>query len=301
MTSAHHHRTTTGTSAGGQVTPTGRPLLPGTGGPLSYCLREGLDALGQPPWGTAPPPWAPGRREEAATVHRIASYDDKLWCLSEVDIFRDLSPAEMDRIGGLLPMKTYQAGALLYSPPNPVETLFILKAGRVRLFRISTDGRALTTSIITPGTIFGEMILLGQHMYDNYAEALDETVVCVVNRTCVQQNLLSDPRIAARIAEILGQRLLDMERRLSDSVFKSVPQRIAGMLLRLAAQPPRRALASRGEQVTLTHEQIAALVGTARETATKVLGEFADRGLVRLGRGRITLLDRDGIAAEAGD
>jgi CRP/FNR family cyclic AMP-dependent transcriptional regulator len=51
----------------------------------------------------------------------------------------------------------------------------------------------------------------------------------------------------------------------------------------------------------LTHDQLAALVGTSRETATKVLGEFADRGLVRLGRGRITLLDVDGLTAEAGD
>jgi CRP-like cAMP-binding protein len=305
MTSTRHHRPAAGSPASDRRSIRGTSAavggLPGSAGPWSYCAGEGLEALRQPPWGSAPPPWAPGRREEAATVDRIASRDDKLWCLSEVDVFRDLSPAEMDRIGGLLPMKTYPAGALLYSPPNPVETLFILKAGRVRLFRVSTDGRVLTTSIITPGTIFGEMILLGQHMYDNYAEALDETIVCVVNRTCVQQHLLSDPRIAARIAEILGQRLLDMERRLSDSVFKSVPQRVAGMLLRLAAQPPRRALAPRGEQIRLTHEQVAALVGTARETATKVLGEFADRGLVRLGRGRITLLDRDGLTAEAGD
>jgi CRP/FNR family cyclic AMP-dependent transcriptional regulator len=55
------------------------------------------------------------------------------------------------------------------------------------------------------------------------------------------------------------------------------------------------------QQLRLTHEQIAALVGTCRETTTRVLGEFADRGLVRLGRGRITLLDRDGLTAENGD
>lgn len=144
------------------------------------------------------------------------------------------------------------------------------------------------------------MILLGQQMYDNYAEALDDVVVCLFDRACVQQHLLSDARIAARITAILGQHLLDMERRLSDSVFKSVPQRIAGVLLQLAT-PARRALPSRGEQTKLTHEQIAALVGTSRETATKVLGEFAERGLVRLGRGRITLISREELAAETGD
>lgn len=84
-------------------------------------------------------------------------------------------------------------------------------------------------------------------------------------------------------------------------VFNSVPQRIAGVLVQLTAATPRRTLGGRSEQVTLTHEQIAALVGTSRETATKILGEFADRRLPRLGRGRITLLDRDALAAETGD
>jgi CRP-like cAMP-binding protein len=142
--------------------------------------------------------------------------------------------------------------------------LFILKRGRVRIFRVSADGRALTTAIITPGTIFGEMVLLGQRMYDNYAEALDEAVVCLLNRSCVQQYLLSDPRIATRITEILGHRLIEMERRLSDTVFKSVPQRIAGTLGTLAGQQRRLPVGPRNAQVALTHEQLAALVGTSR-------------------------------------
>ena len=163
-------------------------------------------------------------------MEHVGALEIKTWCMSEVDIFRDLSPAEMDAIAAAAPMKTYAAGELLFSPHNPVETLFILKRGRVRVFRVSVDGRALTTAIITPGTIFGEMVLLGQHMYNNFAEALDETVVCVMSRSDVHRLLLSDPRIAARITEILGNRLVEMERRLSDSVFKSVPQRVAGTL-----------------------------------------------------------------------
>ncbi len=234
-------------------------------------------------------------------MDRAAAYQDKTWCLAEVDIFCDLSPAEMDAIAAVAPMKTYAAGAILYSPHNPTETLFILKRGRVRIFRISGDGRALTTAIITPGTIFGEMVLLGQSMHDNYAEALDEAVVCVMSRACVQKFLLSDARISARITEILGKRLREMEQRLSDTVFKSVPQRIASTLVTLAGQQRHYGLPSRAPVVALTHEQIAALVGTSRETATKILGDFAEQGLIRLGRGRVTLLDADGIRDQAGD
>lgn len=268
---------------------------------LSYCVVQGVQALDRQPWGDQPPPWAPGRREETAHMDRAAAYQDKTWCLAEVDIFCDLSPAEMDAIAAAAPMKTYPAGALLYSPHNPTETLFILKRGRVRIFRVSGDGRALTTAIITPGTIFGEMVLLGQSMHDNYAEALDEAVVCVMSRAGVQKHLLSDTRIAARITEILGQRLREMERRLSDTVFKTVPQRIAGTLTALAGQQRRYGLPSRAPIVALTHEQIAALVGTSRETTTKVLGDFAELGLIQLGRGRITLLNAEAIRDQAGE
>jgi CRP-like cAMP-binding protein len=289
-----------GVPAAGRVgTPTPLARTDDPVGP-SYCVAEGVQALDRQPWGDRPPPWAPGRREEMAHVDRAAAYQDKTWCMAEVDIFCDLSAAEMDAIAAAAPMKTYTAGAILYSPHNPTETLFILKRGRVRIFRISADGRALTTAIVTPGTIFGEMVLVGQSMHDNYAEALDEAVVCVMARTDVHRFLLSDPRISARITEILGQRLRDMERRLSDTVFKSVPQRIAGALAALAVQQPRYGLTGRAPVVALTHEQIAALVGTSRETATKVMGEFADQGLIKLGRGRVTLLNADGIRDQAG-
>lgn len=274
-----------------------------------YCLADRLEALDRPAWGAAPPPWAPGRREAIARVRRMARdntvYDDRLVLLSDVDIFADLSPEEVEAIGKAAPMRTYEAGALLYSPHNRIEALFILKGGRIRIFRLSPDGRALTTAIIQPGTIFGEMVLVGQQMYDNYAEALDEALVCVMSRADVHRFLLSDPRIAMRIAEILGRRLKAMEQRYTDSVFKSVPQRIAATLCTLGdrAQSQRRPglIGGGPTQLALTHEQIAALVGTSRETATKALGDFAEQGMVKLGRGKIFIIDRARLADEAGE
>jgi CRP-like cAMP-binding protein len=71
-------------------------------------------------------------------------------------------------------------------------------------------------------------------------------------------------------------------------------------LCQLASQQAKRSL-GRGNQIALTHEQIAALTGTSHETATKILDDYADRGLVRLGRGKLTILDAAAIAAETGD
>lgn len=223
-----------------------------------------------------------------------------MWCMSEVEIFADLSDEEVEAIAGHAPMQEFASGELLYSPPQPMEKLFILKGGRVRIFRVSSDGRALTTAIIHPGTIFGEMLLLGQRMHDNFAEALDRVSVCVMSRADVERFLLSDARIAARISATLGHRVSALERRLSDTVFKSAPQRVATTLCLLADQESRAPL-GRGIQIRLTHEQIAGLTGVSRETATKILNEFAEFGLLKLGRAKILITDLPQLCVQSGD
>ncbi|QZY29120.1 Crp/Fnr family transcriptional regulator [Nocardioides coralli] len=243
-------------------------------------------------------PWSPGRREEDVDIDRAAREPQDLWCMAEVDIFCDLDDSEMDALADAAPMKRYAAGSMVYTPHEPVAALFILKQGRIRIFRVSPDGRALTTAIIEPGTIFGEMVVVGQRMHDSYAEALDDAVVCVMTERDVHRLLLGDPRIAARISATLGRRLGELEQRLTDAVFKSVPERIAGALVTLAEGSASRTI-GRGVQVRLTHEQLAALAATSRETTTKVLGEFAERGLISLGRARIVILDQDELARVA--
>ncbi len=246
-------------------------------GPQDQCLS--LQTLAD----AAGPPWGPAAREHLAEVEQV---NERVWGMAEVDIFCDLAEQEMDQLSAAAPMRRIPAGTLIFSPHQPVETLFILKSGRVRIFRVSDDGRALTTALVSPGTIFGEMVILGQQMHDNFAEALDEAVVCVMGKADVRRLLLADPRVSARISETLGRRLADLERRLSDTVFNSVPERVSDTLAVLA----RTQGLSRQVQVHITHEQLAALVGASRETTTKALGELASAGLIKLGRGKITIV-----------
>jgi len=209
--------------------------------------------------------------------------------LSEVDIFRDLAPEEIAALGRRAPMRTVPAGAVIYTPDEAGEMLFILKVGRVRLYRLSPDGNAFTMAIVESGTIFGEMALLGQEMRDSHAEALAPCVLCLMSRADVQTLLLGDPQIALRITETLGRRLLDAE------------QRLAALLVALAERQPPRLFRPGQREVRLTHEQLADLVGTRRETATKVLNALRVAGLIELRRGRVLVLDVAALRAWGGD
>jgi CRP-like cAMP-binding protein len=193
------------------------------------------------------------------------------------------------------------AGTLIYSPDEHSEVLFLLKEGRVRLYRLSPDGKALTTAMIEPGLVFGEMALLGQGMQDSFAEALEDSILFTLSRRDVQQVLLADPRISRRLLELASRRLADTERKLEEFAFRNVPQRLASLLLQLAHVPPGQ----RAGPVTLparyTHQQLAEMIGTYRETVTKVLNDLRQQGLVRMDHGHIQLVDPEALQAMIAD
>ncbi len=215
--------------------------------------------------------------------------------LSEVAIFQDLSAEEMAELARSAPMKEVAAGTVFHSPEEAAEVLFILKKGRVKIYQLSPDGRALTLNIYEAGAIFGEMSLLSQGLHGSFAQALTPCVLCLMSRDHVQRLLFGNPRIAMRIVEALGERLVHVENRLLDFAFRRVPERLARLLLQLAQ--PHRNLFSRTQrmEVRYTHEELADMIGTTRETVTKLLNEMRGRKLVELQRGRITLLSMDDL------
>lgn len=217
-----------------------------------------------------------------------AERTDKLTYLSMVEIFQDLSKSEMEHIDRVTTMVTTPKGRVFYSPADDSEVLFLLKKGNVDVYRINAEGKKLVTAQLSKGAVFGKMGILGQRMDEAYAEATSECLICVMSRSDVEQLLLKDPRIAMRLAQSLGNRLAEAEARLEDMAFKSVPGRVASLLLRLADDTDWR-----GRKVVkgLTHQQIAEIIGSYRETVTLTLNEFRNAGYVDIGRRKITLLD----------
>ncbi len=218
--------------------------------------------------------------------------------LKDIEIFQDLTEAEVDAIGEKIPHKHYQAKTIFYTPDDEGEVLFMLKQGRVRLFRLSADGKAFTTATLETGTFFGKMALLGQRLYGNYAEAVTDCVICPISRDNARKYLIGDERIAYRIIETLGKRLFELEERLADSFLKQVPARVASLLLQFAgkqAEYESSPTTDNSPAVNCTHEELAQMLGTHRETVTRTLKEFSRQNYIRLGRGRIVLLDMKGL------
>jgi CRP-like cAMP-binding protein len=206
--------------------------------------------------------------------------------LRKIDIFRDLSHGEIEEIDRQTRMTTVRRGQVIYRQEDTAEGLFLLKRGRVRLSRLSLSGKRLELAVLEPGTFFGEMPLLGVSMRSASAEAIDDSLLCVMSEADVERLVMSRPEVGLRMIEILGRRLAAAEARLEDFAYRSATERVAAVLLRLAKD---------GLIEGMSHQDLADTVGAYRETVTKILDEFEAAGLVALSRRRIEVLDGPGL------
>lgn len=234
--------------------------------------------------------WAPHEREREP----LTESGEPFSCLNAVELFADLTAEDMDALDRVSPPRLFHSGEILFSQSQPIKALFILKAGRIRIFRVAEDGKTLTIAILEPGAVFGEMVLIGMQMYDNYAEALEESTVCQLSAADVENHFLSNPKLAVKISRLLGEQVARLEERLTDMALRPLSARTAATLLKLADAAPRSRF-THSVAVKLTHEQLAGLLGATREATSKTMSDFAAKKLLRQGRGRIIIEDAEGL------
>jgi CRP/FNR family cyclic AMP-dependent transcriptional regulator len=213
-----------------------------------------------------------------------------------------LDPLSEEDLRGLLERKrdiNLDSGETFFSPEDTTEKLFILKKGRVRIFRQS-DGRELTLAEIEPGMIFGEMALTAQRIRGSYAQAIEPSVLISMSRTDLEHIIEENPKVGNRLVHLLSERLAAYESRMEDLTLKDVPARLANLIL----------LLSEGEGVMTrqdikiphhyTHERLGTMIGANREAVTRAFGLLQDQGAVELRRRLIHIKDMEALKRAAG-
>lgn len=216
----------------------------------------------------------------------------KIGYLSMMELFRDFTPEQMEEIVRATKMQTCKPGRIFYTPGETGEVLFILKTGSVQIYRMSHEGRKLVIAKLPPYSFFGEMSCIGQGMYDTFAEATEDSLICTMSRSDVERLLLSKPKVALRILEAVGKRVVQAETQLEEIAFKGLIPRLASLLLREAKD---------SEITGLSHQDIAERLGVYRETVTSALNELKTAGLIEIGRKRIVITNRPRLERAASE
>ena len=187
--------------------------------------------------------------------------------------------------------KSFQKKDILYLAGDRAGELYLLEEGRVRLFKHSSRGRTLTLSIVESGDFFGVKTLFPGGRHQSHAQALSDGLAYAIPRRHLAMLVERDPSLALLITENLSRRVQTTERRLGDLVFKSVPQRLAALLLDLAGPLDNHNRGPTRLPYRYTHQQLAEMINTHRETVTKIFNRFRDDRLLTFDRRAIVLLD----------
>jgi CRP/FNR family transcriptional regulator, cyclic AMP receptor protein len=217
----------------------------------------------------------------------MLSSEEKLRLLSMVDILEPLSREEIKELSLRVPDTHYQRGQILYTPKERSEVLFMLKKGRVRIYRVVPDGREFTLTVVGAGTVFGEMLLTAQRLENAYAEAMESVVVCKMKRRDLERLVMDKPQVGLKVMSVLGERLSLAEDRMEDIALKEVPARLASVILQLVES--EGVVTREGYKIPTryTHRQLATMIGSKRETVTKAFSLLQQAGAVELKRRRI--------------
>lgn len=225
--------------------------------------------------------------------------EEKIRLLSRVDILEPLSEEEIEELSRRIPNIHLERGQVFYTPQEKNETLFMLKKGQVRIYRLAPDGRELTLAIVDAGTIFGEVTLTAQRLRGAYAEAMEPAVICAMNREELERFVIEKPQVGLRIIRVLSERAAYLEARMEDIGLKEVPARLASLILRLVES--EGVMTREGPKISTcyTHQQLAAMVASSRETVTRAFTQLQEAGAVELKRQRIHVKDLEALERAA--
>jgi len=216
---------------------------------------------------------------------------ERLWYLKQCDLFQRLSSEQLGALEARCRSRSFGRSSPIYLPADQADGVMLLATGRVKLGSFTEEGKQTILAFIEPGEIFGELTLVGSTERDEYAEALEKSLVILIPGEVMQQLLEENPHVALGITKLFGLRRRRIERRLKYLLFRSNRERLVHLLLELAEQYGKPSAEGLELRIKLSHQDLANVIGSTRETVTVVLGELQAEGRLKLGRRKIVLTD----------
>ncbi len=212
-------------------------------------------------------------------------------CLHIVPLFQDLNSEQMGAVDAITREGTYSNGQLLYHAGEANGHLLVVHTGKVKIYRLDSEGEQQVMRILAPGEFTGELALFSKEPIQDFAEAIGECSLCMIDGDAMRDLLVTYPLIALKITQELSKRLSQSDATLHGVVKGTVEQRLAGYLVELLQK-------SRTDHIQLPVAKgtVASLLAMSQETLSRRLKILQDDGVIELGKGRkIMILDKEAL------
>ncbi|KKM09034.1 hypothetical protein SY88_21120 [Clostridiales bacterium PH28_bin88] len=204
--------------------------------------------------------------------------------LAKFQLFDGLPEEELGRYGRYFSCRRFGRREQMTFPEESADAVFFVSRGRVKVSYFSEDGKEFTVTILGPG-----------EMYSRHSEgtvtALEETEVWLISMADFRRILAENPLLPLRLIRILGGILRETNNAIQNLAFREVSSRLARFLMRQAAERGKEGPEGLVVPVELTHEDIANLIGSSRQTVTSTLRRFDQNGIISLNRRHVMIKD----------
>jgi CRP/FNR family cyclic AMP-dependent transcriptional regulator len=219
--------------------------------------------------------------------------------LRRCDVLAEVSTEAIQGLLGAATVANYRPRQVIYLPGDRAQGVHFLSSGRIKISKVTRDGKELTLAYRGEGDFFGEPCLLDGGPREEMAEAMDASVTVEVARDRLDSLLKADGGAAYKFTRALIARRKDLETRVEQLIFKDVGAKLAELLLNLGQE--HGISDERGTVVGLkiTHQEMANLIGSTRETVSLTLSQFKRKGLIQTEGRRVILADPEGLRALA--
>jgi len=223
--------------------------------------------------------------------------NQSFWYLENIDIGGIFCPQKLgDAITEHGP-KSFKKGAYIYLQDESADKIYFINEGRVKIGSFAESGKEITKAILSKGEIFGELSLIGEQKRREFAIAMEDTNICGVKVEEMKKLMKSHGTLNVFMMRIMGSRVLEMEQRLESLVFKDSRTRIIEFIKDLAEKKGQRVGYEMLIRKFMTHQEIANLTATSRQTVTTILNELRNKNILTFNRRRLLIRDMDKLGA----
>ncbi len=223
------------------------------------------------------------------------------WYIQNSRMLQHLDERTVEAMARQSALGSYGPGELLHQAGEAMDSVTFISRGRVKVYRMSREGKQQTIAILGPGDAFGEIGMVDKNPQDLYVEALNDVLVCRTTRDTFLRLCSRDPDLALRLAEAMGEKLQEARERIADFAFRDIRGRVAHLVLTLLERERRLGGDPALSRVVpgLSHRELADVIGTRRESVTLALNSLEREGLIRFEGRTLVVEDDAGLGAVA--
>lgn len=224
--------------------------------------------------------------------------DKSIWYLENIDVGNIFCPQKVSENLDQEHHKKVAKNEYVYVPDQDSDTIYFITEGRVKIGSYSDEGKEITKAILGKGEVFGELSLVGQSKRHDFAIAVEDTALCTIQAKMMKGMIKDHSSLSMFFMKMMGSKVLEMENRLESLVFKDSRSRIVEYLVEMVNKRGQRVGYEWVIRNFLTHQEIANLTATSRQTVTTVLNELRTEDILTFNRKRLLIRDLDKLKAE---